>query len=65
MKKEDFFRMLQIFDNEIDIFVIDQNDLIQRVENLYYNIKQGGIGRIIIEPFGSKLVDTKDSVRLK
>ena len=65
MKKKDFIRMLQPFDDEIDIFVIDQNDLIQRVENLFYNIKQGGMGRIIIEPFGSKLMDDKDSVQLK
>lgn len=65
MKKRDFLRMMEPFDEEIDMFVIDQNDLIQRVENLFYNIKQGGMGRIIIEPFGSKLIDDKDSVQLK
>lgn len=65
MKKKDFLRMIQIFDDEIDMFIIDRNDLILNIQNVYYNIKQGGMGRIIIEPFGSKLMDDKDTVQLK
>lgn len=65
MKKKELVQLLEPFDDEIDIFIIDQNDLVQKIKHIYYNIKQRGMGRIIIEPFGSNFVDTKDSVRLK